>query len=49
MYVPRPQDETHVAIDVTAPSAAFTACQLHKYVGPKLREAAKLISQVVRR
>lgn len=46
IYVPRPRSEPHIAIDVTVPAAAFTANQLGKHVGPKLRDAAKLISQV---
>lgn len=46
IYVPRPQGEPHIAIDVTVPATAFTANQLLKHVGPKLRDAAKSISQI---
>lgn len=48
MYVPRPEDEPPIALDVTVPSAAFTANQLHKYVGPKLKVAVKLITHAQR-
>jgi IclR family pca regulon transcriptional regulator len=46
MYVRRPLSEPHIAIDVTVPSAAFTVSQLHKHIGPKVKAAAKLISQI---
>lgn len=49
MYVPRPKGEPPIAIDVTVPSVAFTANQLLKYIGPKVKAAVKLISQVERK
>jgi IclR family transcriptional regulator, pca regulon regulatory protein len=44
VLVARPSGERPLAIDVTAPSAAHTADQLVKRVGPHLERAARLIS-----
>lgn len=49
MYVPRSQNGPPIAIDVTVPSVAFTANQLLKHIGPKLKVAVKLISQTERK
>ncbi|MGH2878174.1 MAG: IclR family transcriptional regulator [Solirubrobacteraceae bacterium] len=46
MYVPRSQDGPRIAIDVTVPAEALTVNQLSRQVGPSLRSAVKLISQV---
>jgi DNA-binding IclR family transcriptional regulator len=44
VLVARPSGERPLAIDVTAPSGAYTADQLVKRVGPHLKRAARLIS-----
>jgi len=44
VLVPRPLGEHPLAIDVTAPSAAFTVEQLLRHAGPPLKRAARLIS-----
>ncbi len=43
--VPRPRSEHPAAIEVTVPSSAYTVEQLRKRVGPRLKRAAKLISE----
>ncbi|MFZ1926959.1 MAG: IclR family transcriptional regulator [Solirubrobacteraceae bacterium] len=43
--VPRPSSEYPAAIDVTVPSSAYTVEQLRKRIGPRLKRAAKLISE----
>jgi DNA-binding IclR family transcriptional regulator len=48
MYVPRPRNEPHIAIDVTAPAAHMTAQELVEQIGPGLVYAAKRISEVAR-
>lgn len=48
IYVPRPRNEPHIAIDVTAPAAHLTAQELVEQVGPGLVCAAKRISEVAR-
>jgi IclR family pca regulon transcriptional regulator len=45
MLLARPSDERPMAIDVTVPSASYTAAQLFKQVGPEVIRAASLISQ----
>jgi IclR family pca regulon transcriptional regulator len=42
--VPRPRDEHPLAIDVTVPAAAYTVDRLAKELGPRLKRAARLIS-----
>lgn len=49
MYIPRPNGEPPIAIDVTVPSVAFTPNQLIKHIGPKVKTAVKLISQAERK
>ncbi len=44
MLVPRPRSEHPLAIDVTVPSAAYTAERLLKDIGPRVARAARLIS-----
>jgi DNA-binding IclR family transcriptional regulator len=44
VLVPRPSGEHQLAIDVTAPSAAYTLEQLTTQIGPHLKRAARLIS-----
>ena len=44
VLVPRPRSEHPLAIDVTAPSTAYTVNRLVKEVGPRLKRAARLIS-----
>ena len=43
--VPRPRSEHPTAIDVTVPSSAYTVEQLRKEIGPRLKRAAKVISE----
>lgn len=45
MLVPRPHSEQALAIDVTVPSAAYTVEQLVKEIGPRVKRAARLISE----
>ncbi len=45
VLVPRPRSEHPLAIDVTVPSAAYTVNRLVKEVAPRLKRAAKLISE----
>ena len=45
MYVPRPADKRHIAIDVTVPSATLTVQELVESVGPHLRNAVELIGK----
>jgi IclR family pca regulon transcriptional regulator len=44
VLLPRPRSEHPLAIDITVPTDAFTADQLVKQLGPRLKRAAKLIS-----
>lgn len=44
VLVPRPRSEHPLAIDVTVPSATFTVDRLIKEVGPRVKQAARLIS-----
>jgi IclR family pca regulon transcriptional regulator len=44
VLVPRPSGEHPLAIDVTAPSAAYTVEELVQRVGPRVKRAARLIS-----
>jgi IclR family transcriptional regulator, pca regulon regulatory protein len=46
VLVPRPRSEHPLAIEVTAPSIAFTLDGLIKSVGPRLQRTARLISGV---
>jgi IclR family transcriptional regulator, pca regulon regulatory protein len=43
--VPRPRSEHPAAIEVTVPSSVYTVEQLRKRIGPRLKRAAKLISE----
>ncbi len=43
--VPRPRSEHPAAIEVTVPSSAYTVEQLRKRIGPRLKRAAKQISE----
>jgi IclR family pca regulon transcriptional regulator len=44
VFVPRPQGELPLAIEVTVPSSGYTVAQLVKEIGPRLERAAKLIA-----
>jgi IclR family pca regulon transcriptional regulator len=48
MYVPRPRNEPHIAIDVTTPAAHMSAQELVEQIGPGLVYAAKRISEIAR-
>lgn len=45
VLVPRPRGEHPLAIDVTVPSYAYTANRLVKEIGPRLKRAARELSQ----
>jgi IclR family pca regulon transcriptional regulator len=44
VLVPRPASEHPLAIEVTAPSSAYTVDRLLKDIGPRLKRTARLIS-----
>ncbi len=44
VLVPRPAGEHPLALEVTAPSSAYSAKRLLAQIGPRLKRAAKLIS-----